>query len=77
MNRRTMKAVVRKLALQTAEIRGRGEEAEIEIQDEREAERFMLETGLGGYRTGYGAWVLRGGYVGNGDYGDSTSRWHY
>ena len=35
-------------------------------------------TGWGGYRTGYGSWVLSKGYaVSTGDYCDSSSSLHY
>lgn len=32
---------------------------------------------IGGYKTGYGAWVLSSGYQDRGDWNDRTSAWHY
>lgn len=31
----------------------------------------------GGYRCGWGAWVLEANYQDPGDWNDKTSRWHY
>lgn len=33
--------------------------------------------GWGGYRCGYGAWVLQERHVDMGDWNDKSSRWHY
>ena len=60
------------------EIRGRGEAWEVELASRAAMRRFCrLVANVGGYMTGYGAWVLRPGYVGTGDWNDKTSRHHY
>lgn len=33
--------------------------------------------GVGGFRTGYGAWVMRTGYTSTGDWNDPCSAHHY
>ncbi len=32
---------------------------------------------VGGYKTGWGGWVLKPGYKSKGDWSDKSSRWHY
>jgi hypothetical protein len=66
----------------SAEVRGAGKNWEIELTDDAQHERFCkaVETvadNFGGFRTGYGAWILRPGYESKGDWNDSSSRWHY
>lgn len=60
------------------ELTGRGMNWEVEVANEREMRRFTrLVSRVGGYRTGYGSWVLRPGTIEMGDWNDQTSRWHY
>ena len=68
--------------LEKVKLGGRGRDWEIECPDERiqeEVSKAFKAEGitLGGYRTGYGAWVLRQGYESKGDWNDSSSRHHY
>jgi hypothetical protein len=57
--------------------------AEIEIWtgDADTSEELMQQVinvvSLGGFRTGFGGWVLRENYEDNGDWNDPASRWHY
>lgn len=46
------------------ELTGRGEQWEIELADEETADLFREKVcaDVGGYKTGYGAWVLRPDY---------------
>jgi hypothetical protein len=32
---------------------------------------------VGGFKTGYGSWILREDYQSPGDWNDKASRWHY
>lgn len=59
------------------EIRGRGRDWEWEVADEREMKLVSkVLPDLGGYRTGWGAWILRPGYTDKGEWGDPSSQWH-
>ena len=50
----------------------------VELADEETMNAFQEKVvKAGGYKTGYGAWVLRPGYVSQGDWNDRTSRCHY
>ena len=69
-------------AMQTAnikgEVTGKGSDWEVELADDKTMNSFTKKVAsVGGFKTGYGAWILRPGYVGNGDYMDKSSRWHY
>lgn len=44
---------------------------------ERLTNKVIKALGWGGYRTGYGAWVLQTKTTDMGEYGDKSSRWHY
>ena len=60
------------------ELRGAGKTWEVELKDEKTMKRFCAAVqNLGGYKTGYGAWILSPGYVDKGDWNDKTSAWHY
>jgi hypothetical protein len=59
------------------EVRGRGRSWEIELPTDEDALAFEPIATVGGFRTGYGAWILRPGYQDKGDWNDRTSRWHY
>lgn len=59
-------------------VTGAGRVWEVELADEETMQKFCATVcALGGYRTGYGSWILRPGYEGNGDWNDKSSRWHY
>lgn len=60
------------------EVRGRGRDFEVEVPNEHNKTK-LRKAGvvLGGYRTGYGAWVLRPGYTASGDWNDKSSHHHY
>jgi hypothetical protein len=71
-------AKARKLFAGLGEVRGSGQDWEVEVPNEaarRKAHKLL--PGLGGYKTGYGAWVLRLGHEPMGDWNDKASRWHY
>ena len=48
-----------------------------ETSSQRLARKAMKALGWGGYRTGYGAWVLQAKSTDKGDWNDKSSRWHY
>jgi hypothetical protein len=59
-----------------------GSEVEIYVENSETATKRKMNQiskvlNWGGYRTGFGGWVLRKGYTGNGDFMDAASRWHY
>jgi len=60
---------------------GSGSRWEVEVPDEKAKNKLFRvlpkDAGIGGYKTGYGAWVLRPGYQSMGDWNDPSSRWHY
>ena len=58
---------------------GSGRAWEVELADEATMEAFCRDViPTGGYRTGYGGWVLRPGYkIGDCDYSNPASRMHY
>lgn len=60
------------------EVRGAGRNWEVELANERTMRKFQKNvTSVGGYRTGYGAWILQPNYQDMGDWNDKSSRWHY
>lgn len=60
------------------EVRGRGRDFEVELPNEHNKKKFGKHVAkLGGYKTGYGGWVLRPGYTASGDWNDKSSRHHY
>jgi hypothetical protein len=57
---------------------GRGAEWEVELPNEKAKRAFTKHVGkFGGFKTGYGGWVLRPNYQARGDWNDKTSRHHY
>jgi hypothetical protein len=77
---RQMKALLLKLGIQ-GEVSGRGANWEVEVPDEKAKKKLEkalpLGVGLGGYRTGYGGWVLSPSYKSMGEFNDPSSRHHY
>ena len=79
----TMKMGQIKRAMKAAGIEGElsgkgGADWSVELADEATMEKFQKEVcQVGGFKTGYGAWVLSPSYVSKGDPGDPSSRWHY
>lgn len=62
----------------TGEVGGHGVNWEVELADEQTKDRFCQEiTPAGGYRTGYGAWVLQADYQDRGDWNNPSSLWRY
>jgi len=61
------------------EVTGRGAAFQVELPDEAALDAFQatITSELPGYRTGYGSWVLRPGYVSSGDWNDRSARCHY
>jgi hypothetical protein len=76
MNKAQLKKLIKKAGVKKYEIRGGGGSLEIEVSA-RDSKK-LRKAGLpwGGYKTGYGAWVLHAPYVPKGDYMDKGSRWH-
>jgi len=60
-----------------AEVRGKGADYEVEVDAKHVSKVRKLLGAMGGYKTGYGAYVLRHGYKSPGDYNNRASRWHY
>jgi hypothetical protein len=59
-------------------VNGGGNLAEVELLREDDLGAFQKRVAQwGGYRTGYGAWVLRPSYKSKGDPSDPTSAWNY
>lgn len=63
----------------TGELSGRGQNWEVELPNEKAKRKFQkLVCNVGGFRCGYGGWVLRPGYTCDGlDYCNPASRLHY
>lgn len=60
------------------EVRGAGRNFEVELPNEFNKKKFGKHVAkLGGYKTGYGGWVLRPNYQPMGDWNDKSSRHHY
>lgn len=78
--KRHVEALLAQLGIE-GKVSGAGARWEVELPDERAKNKFMKaapkDAGIGGYRTGYGAWVLSPGYQSKGDWNDPSSRWHY
>ncbi len=59
-------------------VTGKGESWEVELPDVASMREFRAKVAAaGGYRTGYGSYVLRPGYMCMGDWNDKASRNHY
>jgi len=77
LTKRQVVSAMRKAGI-VGEVRGRGSAWEVELPDERAKNAFQKHvTRVGGFKTGYGAWILRPGYKSMGEWGDPGSRWHY
>ena len=77
MTRRQVIAKMKKAGIE-GEVTGAGKVWEVELKDEATMKRFCAAVeALGGYRTGYGSWILRPGYKPMGDWNDKSSQWHY
>ncbi len=81
MTKRQVAAAMAKVGV-VGMVKGKGQEWEVELPNDatlRSFRRMAKAIGLtyGGFRTGFGGWVLRPEYEGNGDWGDKCSRWHY
>lgn len=60
------------------EITGRGDEMEVTLNNEEDMETFRQAiANWGGFRCGWGGWVLRPNYQTSGDWNDVSSRCHY
>jgi len=61
------------------EVGGQGKNWEATLPDEKAKNLFQKHVlrEIGGYKTGWGGWVLRPDYQSKGDYMDPSSRWHY
>lgn len=60
------------------EVRGSGQNWEVELPNEKALKAFHEKVAkVGGYKTGYGAWVLSPNYKDPGDWSKPSSRWHY
>lgn len=62
----------------TGEVSGTRKDWEVELADEKTMRAFCRKVAkLGGYRTGYGAWILRPNYQDLGEWSSVAARWHY
>lgn len=60
------------------EVSGRGSNWSVELASEKVMNEFIARvTPAGGFRTGYGAWVLQPNYLSKGNWNEKSSRWHY
>lgn len=74
----TKSTVMKLLAdLSGVTVTGKGADFEIETTEEQHDTVHARVSGLGGYKTGYGNWILRTDYKPMGDWNDPSSRWHY
>jgi 4-aminobutyrate aminotransferase-like enzyme len=84
LTKRQVVAAMKKAGI-VAEVRGAGRNWEVELpakanrqSNDRLLRKFQKNVALvGGFTTGYGAWILRPGYVDKGDWNDKSSAWHY
>ena len=77
MTRRQVIAKMKKAGIEGT-VTGAGKLWEVELTTDRLMRKFQkLVTSVGGYMTGYGAWILSPGYVSKGDWNDKASAWHY
>lgn len=60
------------------EVTGAGQNWQVELPTELMKDIFFANIAqVGGYKTGYGAWVLSPNYQSQGDWNDKSSRCHY
>lgn len=77
LSTRQLNMLKRKLNL-PGEVSGRGTDWELEVPNEKVKALWEKHIpGLGGYRTGYGGWVLSQGYRSMGDWNNPGSRHHF
>lgn len=78
MNVRNLKVLLKRHGI-PGEVSGRGDKWEVELPDEKAKRLFDKVIGVpyGGYRSGFGSWVLSPDYQDKGDWNDSSSRHHY
>ena len=78
MTKRTALSIQRKNNL-PGEVSGRGSDWEVEVANEEEANAWhAVVNNLGGYRCGWGGWVLSPSHVPHtGDYCNVSSSHHY
>lgn len=91
MTTRQIKKALAAAGFEMSHFEIRRDEIEVMVPDEENAgvadydksEELMKRVGevlpsfKGGYRTGYGAWVLQESPLDMGDWNDPSSRWHY
>lgn len=80
MNTMTKSQVVKAMAQHgiQGQVRGAGRDWEVELPSEEEKADFQANVAeVGGFKTGYGSWILRPGYQCQGDWNDRSSRCHY
>ena len=79
MNRTKLNKIIKQAGIEGVEITGAGKSLQVEIPTNDACDAFLAASGggWGGYRTGYGSWVLSMGREPMGDYNDASSRWHY
>lgn len=87
MHKATLNRRLRETKLDELVTVNSGKEVEILVKDGDDVDHdrtrvikdlFRYEiANWGGYKTGYGAWVLQEGYVSKGDFNDKSSAWHY
>jgi hypothetical protein len=60
-------------------VSGRGRDWEVELPNDEAHDRWNELTTFpnGGYRSGYGSWVLSPSYKSKGDFNNRSSAWHY
>jgi hypothetical protein len=57
---------------------GCGRTLEVEVATEKDMRKFHKHVASwGGYKTGYGSWILQASYQPKGDWCDTSSRHHY
>jgi hypothetical protein len=76
MNKAQLKKLVAQAQVTEYEISGAGSSLEIEVSEVDSKKLRHAGLSWGGYKTGYGAWVLQATTVDRGDYMDKGSLWH-
>ncbi len=77
MDLKKLKKLCANAGVLSFDVSGSGESLEVEVT-ENDAEK-LHKAGLtwGGYKTGYGTWVLQAKSIDKGDWNDKTSKHHY
>jgi len=76
MNKAQLKKLVENAGVVEYEISGSGSTLEIEVSEQDSKKLSKAGLTWGGYKTGYGAWVLQAKTTDRGDYMDKGSLWH-